>query len=178
MAEEDDLDPGGEEGGKSGGKLKMIIMIVGGVVLISALSIFGTWFMLKDKIADPTLPAPGELEMGEPVMSAELGEAIYHAMQPAFIINYNSGGKSRFLQVELSVLTRDPTSIEVLILHNPLIRNNLLDVFSTRDVATLATAEGKQQLADDLTKAIQDILVIEMGRPGIESVLYRSFIMQ
>ena len=38
MAEEDDLDPGGEEGGKSGGKLKMIIMIVGGVVLIDTVA--------------------------------------------------------------------------------------------------------------------------------------------
>ena len=178
MADEENLEAGAEEGGKSGSKLKMIIMVVVGVLLISSLSIFGTWFMLKDKLADPEMPSAGELPMEEPVMSVTQGEAIYHAMQPAFIVNYNSGGKSRFLQVELSVLTRDAAAVEVLILHNPLIRNNLLDVFSTRDITTLGTAEGKQKLADDLTKAIQDVLVIEMGRPGIESVLYRSFIMQ
>jgi flagellar FliL protein len=40
------------------------------------------------------------------------------------------------------------------------------------------TADGKTALADDLTKGIQDILVKEMGRPGIEAVLFRSFIMQ
>lgn len=179
MADEEALEEGvEEEGGKSSGKLKMIIMIVVGVLLISGLSIFGTWFMLKDKIAEPEAADISEIPMEEPVMTVEQGEAIYHTMQPAFIVNYNVGGKSRFLQIELSVLTRDPAAIELLILHNPLIRNNLLDVFSTQDVMALATAEGKEKLAEDLTKAIQDVLIIEMGRPGIESVLYRSFIMQ
>lgn len=177
MADEDVVEES-EEGGSSSGKLKMIIMAVVGLILVAGLSVFATWFMLKDKLADPEAPDVSELPMEEPVMTVEQGEAIYHAMQPAFIVNYNADGKSRFLQVELSVLTRDPASIEVLILHNPLIRNNLLDVFSMQDVMALSTAEGKQKLADDLNNAIQDILIIEMGRPGIESVLFRSFIMQ
>lgn len=178
MADDDLGAEGTEEGGKASGKLKMILMIVIGVILISGLSIFGTWFMLKDKMASDAPPDISDIPMDEPMMTVEQGEAIYHAMQPAFIVNYNTGGKSRFLQVELSVLTRDPAAIEVLILHDPLIRNNLLDVFSAQDVMTLGTAEGKQKLVDDLTKAIQDVLIIEMGRPGIESVLFRSFVMQ
>lgn len=178
MADEDVIEGEEEAGGKSSGKLKMIIMIVVGVILIAGLSVLGTWFILKDKLAEPESPDVAELPMEEPVMTVEQGEAIYHAMQPPFIVNYNADGKSRFLQVELSILTRDPASVEILILHNPLIRNNLLDVFGMQDVVELATAEGKQKLADDLTNAIQDILIIEMGRPGIESVLFRSFIMQ
>jgi flagellar FliL protein len=178
MADEDAIEDGEEGEKKSSGKLKMIIMVVVGVLLISGLSIFVTWFMLKDKIAEPEAMDVGEIPMEEPIMTVENGEAIYHALQPAFIVNYSAGGKSRFLQVELSVLTRDPASIEVMILHNPLIRNNLLDVFSTQDIMALATADGKQKLADDLSGAIEDILIIEMGRPGIESVLFRSFIMQ
>ncbi len=180
MADEDAIEEGFEESGngKSGGKLKMIIFIVVGLLLVSGLSIFVTWFLLKDKLADPADPDVSEISMEEPVMTAEQGPAIYHAMQPAFIVNYATGGKSRFLQVELSVLTRDDSAVEVLIQHNPLIRNNMLDVFSDQDINMLATAEGKQKLADDLTMAVQDVLVVEMGRPGIESVLFRSFIMQ
>jgi len=84
----------------------------------------------------------------------------------------------RFLQVELSVLTRDPAVIALLALHNPLIRNNLLDVFSRQDVAQVGSAAGKQKLADELTASVQDIMKAEMDDPGIESVLYRSFILQ
>ena len=179
MADEDTVEEGDEKkAGKAGGKLKLIIMIIVGVLLVAGLSVGGTWFLLKDKLAEPETPGIDEISMEQPSMSAEQGEAIYHAMQPAFIVNYNVGGKSRYLQIELSVLTRDPAAVDVLILHNPLIRNNLLDVFSKQDVMALATVEGKEKLANDLTKAIQTILESEMGRPGIESVLYRSFIMQ
>ena len=180
MADEEIVDGevDGEAKGKSGGKLKMIILIVVGLIVVSALSIFATWFMLKDKLADPEAADLSEIPMEEPVMTVEQGPAIYHALQPAFVVNYSVSGKSRFLQVELSVLTRDEASIEVLVRHNPLIRNNLLEVFADEDVNQLVTAEGKQKLADDLTKAIQDVLITEMGRPGIETVLFRSFIMQ
>lgn len=175
MADEDEIEV---EGG-SGGKLKLIIMIVVGVLLVAGLSVGATWFLLKDRLADPN--AEGMSDGGsEPSMalSETQGPALYHALQPAFVINYNSGGRSRFVQTELTVLTRDPASIEALITHNPLIRNNLLDVFSRQDVSTLLSEEGKQKLADELTTAIQDILVVEIGRPGIEAVLFRSFIMQ
>ncbi|MEJ2044280.1 MAG: flagellar basal body-associated FliL family protein [Reinekea sp.] len=179
MADEELAADRQEEGkGKAGGKLKKILFIVLGVILISGLSVFTTWFMLKDKLSDPVDPDITDIPLGEPTMSADQGEAIYHALQPAFIVNYNTAGKSRYVQVELSVLTRDPTAVEVLIQHNPLIRNNLLEVFAKQDVNELVSAEGKQKLVDDLTLAIQDILVAEIGRPGIETVLFRSFVMQ
>jgi flagellar FliL protein len=168
-----------EEGGKKLGSLKKILMIVVGVFLVAVLSVGATWFFLKDKIAQPDVAAgTDEMPLGDADMTLEAGPAIYHALQPPFIINYNTSGKSRFLQTELTVLTRDPESIEVMILHNPLIRNNLLDIFILHDFNKLMTADGKTALADDLTKGIQDILVKEMGRPGIEAVLFRSFIMQ
>lgn len=169
---------GAEQEGTAGGKLKMIIFIVLGLLLTAAASIGVTWFLLKDNADDQQNEDINNIPLGEPEMTEEKGEAIYHALQPPFIVNYNIGGRSRFLQVELSVLTRDNASVELLVLHNPLIRNNLLDVFSLQDVAALMTAPGKEQLAADLTNAIQDIMVNELGRPGIETVLFRSFIMQ
>ncbi|WP_320822530.1 flagellar basal body-associated FliL family protein [Reinekea sp.] len=177
MADEDA--PENEEAPKGGGKLKLIAMIVVGVLLIAGLSIGATWFMLKDKMSDPESMGPDGADASEMMEDEEIkGPAIYHAVQPAFIINYTNNGRSRFLQVELSLLTRNPGAIEVLVLHNPLIRNNLLDVFARQDVLQLGSADGKQKLADELTSTIQDVLSIEMGDPGIESVLYRSFILQ
>lgn len=176
MAEEDV--PEVEEGEKKGGKLKLIILIVVGVLLIAALSIFGTWFMLKDKLVSPDQQGVEDMEMSDSMAEEELGEALYFAMDPAFIINYTNAGKSRFLQVELTLLTRDPEALAIIEQHNPLIRNNLLDVFSMQDINTLASAEGKQKLANELAAAVQAILDVELGRPGVESVLYRSFIIQ
>jgi flagellar FliL protein len=179
MADEEPIEELTEDGPKKGGGLKKIIIIIVGFLLVAGLSVGGTWFFLKDKLAEPEAAEIDGLPMEEQAMSPENGEAIYHALQPAFIINFNtSTGKSRFLQTELTVLTRDPESVEVLILHNPLIRNNLLDVFTQHSFDDLMTAEGKLALAENLTLAIQDVLTKEMGRPGIESILFRSFILQ
>ncbi|MDO7673406.1 MAG: flagellar basal body-associated FliL family protein [Reinekea forsetii] len=174
MADEDIPVPEGEA--KGGGKLKLILMIVFGVLLIAILSVGGTWFLLKDKMsaAEPLATAANGMAIPAQMPIA----ALYHAMQPAFVINYTQNGKMRFLQVELSVLTRDPAVIALLALHNPLIRNNLLDVFSRQDVAQVGSAAGKQKLADELTASVQDIMKAEMDDPGIVSVLYRSFILQ
>jgi flagellar FliL protein len=172
----DEETPGAEEEAKGGGKLKLILMIVLGVVLIAILSGGGTWFLLKDKMsaAKPLATAAN----GMPIPALMPVAALYHPMQPAFVINFNQNGKMRFLQVELSVMTRNPAVVGMLSLHNPLIRNNLLGVFSRQDVTKLGSVEGKQKLADELTITIQDILTAEMDDPGIESVLYRSFILQ
>ena len=181
MAEEDELETledEGEEGGGGGGKLKLIIFIVLGVILVAALSMLGTWFMLKDKLSDPSDMAVDELEMADPVVTVDQGEAMYFEMIQPFIVNYALGGRSRFLQVELSLLTRDVEALDAVETHSPLIRNNLLDVFSVQNLDELVSAEGKQKLADELTEAIQSILDVEIGRPGIETVLYRSFVIQ
>ena len=180
MAEDDELETldNEDEGGSSNGKLKLIIFITLGVILVALLSILGTWFMLRDKLSDPSDTAVDELEMADPVVTVDLGEAMYYEMTRPFIINYALGGRSRFLQVELSVLTRDVEAMDAVETHTPLIRNNLLDVFSAQNLDDLVSAEGKQKLADELTEAVQSILDVEIGRPGIETVLYRSFVIQ
>ena len=172
MADEDISD----EEAKGGGKLKLILMIVAGVLAITVLSVGGTWFLLKDSMSAPEPLATAANGMTIPAQIPL--PALYHAMQPAFVINYTQNGKMRFLQVELSVLTRDPGVIGLLSLHNPLIRNNLLDVFSRQDITQVGSAEGKQKLIEELTTAIQDIMQTEIDDPGIESVFYRSFILQ
>jgi flagellar FliL protein len=174
MADEDT--PATEEDAKGGGKLKLILIIVSGVLVIALISVGVTWFLLKEQIASSK---PLEVAAnGMTIPSAMPNLALYHSMQPAFVINFNQNGKMRFLQVELSVLSRDPAVVAMLALHNPLIRNNLLDVFSRQDVSQVGSAAGKQKLADALTLSIQEVLIAEMDEPGIESVLFRSFILQ
>lgn len=172
MADDDTVEEDQEP--KRGGKLKLILMIVLGVLLIAGLSIGATWFLLKDKLA-PNDPEVGE--NGEPVEEV-MQEAIYYPLDPAFVINYSTAGKSRFLQIELSLLYRDPAVTDLLTLHEPLIRNNLLAIFSTQNVVDLGSVQGKEQLVNTLTSEVNALLVDEMESTGIETVLYRSFIMQ
>lgn len=172
MAEEDDVD--NESGESARTKLKNSLMIAGGAILIASLSIGGTLFFLRDgsngMAGTGDMTADGEVESQAPAM--------YLAMQPAFIVNYTVGARTRFLQLQLSLVTRDGETLDAANTHMPLLRDQILEVLAQQDYQSLQTAEGKEQLVTDLTETIQAIMQEKIGRPGVETVLFRSFVMQ
>ncbi|BCE02235.1 flagellar basal body-associated FliL family protein [Marinicellulosiphila megalodicopiae] len=167
---------------KKGGLKKIILMVVG-ALLIAGISIGLTIFLMPkpEPVVDSEL-TPEELmkaevqvgEDGKPIST----EPIYLAMKPAFISNYQVGSRQRYLQMEISLFARDQETIDVAKEHEPLLRNNIISILGAQQYDVLRTDEGKKALIDSITVEIQDILLEEMGRPGIEKVLYTSFVLQ
>ena len=94
-------------------------------------------------------------------------------------MNFDAGGRTRFLQVAIQVMTRDPHVAEELKRHDPLIRNDLLLLLSNQQYETLASREGKEKLQQDSLEAIRHIVRANGGKPEVvESVLFTSFVMQ
>lgn len=105
-------------------------------------------------------------------------EAIYVPLHPAFTANFEKKGSARFLQVSVEVMTRDPEVEDLIKIHMPAIRNDLLMLFSARSSDSLTTPEGKQQLQADTLSAVQEILKRENGEAGVEAVYFTSFVME
>lgn len=118
----------------------------------------------------------GEEEGGEAV--EETRPAVYMPIDPAFVVNFASQGKARFLQITVEVMTRDATVPDKVKLHMPVIRNNLMLLFSTQTYDTVSTLEGKESLREESLEVVQQILEEETGDPGIEAVYFTSFVMQ
>lgn len=178
MAEEEQETDAVEEGEKKGG-LKKIILIAVGVILLIGVSVGATIFFMPTP--EPAMDAemtPEEMMAEDPDAMVDQNLTIYLAMKPAIIVNYQVQARQRFLQVELSLVAKDQESVDAATAHMPLIRNNMIEVMGTHNFDSLRTFEGKQQLVEDLTVVVQDILLEEIGRPGIENVLFRSFVMQ
>ncbi|WP_028670060.1 flagellar basal body-associated FliL family protein [Saccharospirillum impatiens] len=176
MAEEQQAEI--EDTGSGKKKLKMMLLILVGVLVVAGASIGGTLFLLSPGADDPA--AEGDAAMSEQDMEASIaaGPANYLAMQPAFVVNFNEAGRTRFLQLELSLVSRDVEAIDMANMHMPLLRNNLLQTLAEQDFETLKTVEGKQQLVESLTATVQATIEEKLGRPGFETVLFRSFVMQ
>lgn len=104
--------------------------------------------------------------------------AVYLPIDPAFVVNFASQGKARFLQVTVEVMTRDPAVPEKVKLHLPVIRNNLMLLFSNQTYDTVSTLEGKEALREEALTVVQEILESETGDPGVEAVYFTSFVMQ
>jgi flagellar FliL protein len=82
------------------------------------------------------------------------------------------------MQVQVTVVTRDPATIAGLDKHDPLIRNALIMVFSAQDYLKLQTREGKVKLRLEATEKIQELLLVETGNEGIETVLFTNLVLQ
>lgn len=104
--------------------------------------------------------------------------AIYLPIDPAFVVNFASQGKARFLQITVEVMTRDETVPDKVKLHMPVIRNNLMLLFSDQSYDSVSTLDGKESLRESALEVVQQILEEETGDPGVEAVYFTSFVMQ
>lgn len=104
--------------------------------------------------------------------------AIYVSLDPPFTVNFQGSSRARFLQVSIDLLTRDPLAESALKTHMPVIRNNLVMLFSSKTSSELATVEGKERLQQEALASIQSVLEKEIGRKGVEAVFFTSFVMQ
>ena len=182
----DDDNNNGEEQEKPKSKMLLIIIIAVLVVLLIGGGV-AAFFMLSggdDPVAE---------ESSEPAQKP----AIYFDFKPPFVVNYQWKGRQRYVQISLTVMTRDAAAIDLINTHMPLVRNNLVMILGAQDFETLRTTEGKEALRQTMLEEIQKILLEESGGapaaptdgeeaglmagnggPVIEQVLFTNFVMQ
>lgn len=179
MADDDGKEEAnGEDEEKSGGsKKRLIIMIVLGIVIIG-LSVGGTLVAIK-MMAPPPVEEVVEGEEGaEDEAPPPEKSAIYYPIKPAIVVNFQVRGRQRFLQVELTLMTRDDEVVGTIETHLPMIRNALVLLIGGQVYAEIQTAEGKELLRQQCLQELQKLLEAETGSPGIEQVLFTNFVMQ
>lgn len=175
MAANDEGDERSEDApeGKTGSKKKLIIMIVLGLSMIG-LSVGGTLFAVK-MFGPPAATGETEAEVeAEPLPKP----AIYFPLTPAIVVDYSVKGRRRFLQAELTMLTRDEGVVSAIELHQPMIRNSLVLLIGGQIFSELQTAEGKELLRQQCLQEVQRLLEQEIDKPGIEQVLFTSLVIQ
>lgn len=176
MADENETAEEGTEAAKGSGSKKFIMIAVVGVLLIG-LSIGGTLVAIKMLAPDP--PAAEEGAEGEVVEDVVVKQsAIYFPLKPAIIVNFQARGRQRYLQADLTLMTRENDVIEAVETHMPMIRNALVLQFGGQVYEDLQTAEGKELLRQQALENIQNLLQQEIGKPGVEQVLFTNFVMQ
>lgn len=155
-------------------------LMAGTILVVGSLFIAGVIPGAADNATVAVADGEGEEGDGEEDDETveKTGPAVYLPIDPAFVVNFASQGKARFLQITVEVMTRDVTVPDKVKLHMPVIRNNLMLLFSTQTYDTVSTLEGKESLREESLEVVQQILEEETGDPGIEAVYFTSFVMQ
>jgi flagellar protein FliL len=170
MADEEDFEEGeaveGEEGEEAAPKSKKLLFIIIAVVLLGGAA--GAFFFLKG--GDAKEAAKKEAVVLPP---------IYVNLDPPFVVNFEAEAAVRFLQVTVSVMTREAHVEEILKKNDPRIRNDLLMLLGGQKYNTIATREGKEKLQADALEAVRAVVKSAGGEPEkIEALYFTAFVMQ
>jgi flagellar FliL protein len=166
---------------KKGMSLTVILLLVVSLLLLVTIAVGTTLFLTgafgkdAEMAADETEVAK---ETAKPAKTPKGGPAKYFPMETAFTVNLDGEDSGGYLQLTLEVMGRDEAVFEQITAHMPMIRNQLVLLFSSKRVSDLVSRERKETLRKESLTEIQNVLKAETGSPGIEAVFFTSFVMQ
>ncbi len=102
----------------------------------------------------------------------------YINLFPALVGNYGEGPKLRYFKADVALQVKDPEAAKKVEYHQPLIRNQLVALFSQQTDATLGSVETKEQLRQEALKQVQGVLQQEEGAPLVDDLLFNNLIVQ
>ena len=154
------------EGEEEAPKSKKLLFIILAAVLLAGGG--GAWFFLKG--GDHKPDAKAEVASLPP---------IYVNLDPPFVVNFEAESMVRFLQVTVSIMTRDAHVQELLKNNDPRIRNDLLMLLGNQKYDTISTREGKEKLQGASLDAVRAVITSAGGEPAkVEALYFTAFVMQ
>ena len=103
--------------------------------------------------------------------------AVFYAIDPPLVVNFEDGSVVRFLQISMEVMAHDQKAIDSVQKNVPLIRNNLLLLMSNRDYQSMMSRDGKEKLRQE---ALAEVRAVQKKQHGddIDDLLFTSFVVQ
>ena len=160
---------------------KLLAIIVAAVLAAGAAGGGAYWFATKGEAATASDEKGEKGEKGAKGKKdkAPQGPAIYVEFDPPFVANFEARGTTRFLQVTVQAMTRDPVTADMIKQHDPVIRNDLLMLLSNQTYETISSREGKEKLRAEALQVVANVIETEGGSgESVEQLYFTSFVMQ
>jgi len=165
MAKKEELEI--EEGEKKGkGKL---IIIIAAVLLGVGLGAGSVFFLVGGSDEEP---------VPEEELVPQYVQAIYHRFDNPFIVTVVSGGKQRYLQVNVTVKTKEKRVVRLLKIHEPVVKSALNNLFGAQDLNHMQSAQGRMDLNEEALNVVQTFITSKEESLKVEKVLFTDFVMQ
>ncbi|MBE7374092.1 flagellar basal body-associated protein FliL [Pseudomonas sp. AL-54] len=105
-------------------------------------------------------------------------QTLYYALAPALVGNYSSGERLKYYKADVALRIASKDAEDRVKHHEPLIRNQLVMLFSQQTDETLSSLEAKEQLRQEALRQVREVLVQEEGKPLVEDLLFNNLIIQ
>jgi len=144
------------------------------IALIAVIALGGAggagWFFFLRAPADEAV----EVAVAEEVHA----EPVYFTLAENLVVNFQSPGGTRFLQVGIDLMTYDEESAHTLEKHAPVLRSSLILLLSDQSQETLLSREGKESLRAAALADVQHAMAELDDHVVIEALYFTSFVMQ
>ena len=173
----------------AGGSGKGMKILIGVMALLLMVAVGAVSYLLGHRSAPAAATAenasnehtPGHADEKSESSSESKGgghDALYLALDPPFVVNFQSDTAARFLQVGVQLMARDQKALDAAKASEPAVRNALVMLFSSQDAKTLISREGKEKLRSDSLDEIRKIVADRTKGATIDAVYFTSFVMQ
>nr|WP_298171277.1 flagellar basal body-associated protein FliL [uncultured Pseudomonas sp.] len=125
-----------------------------------------------------SLPLLAQAEEDEKAKEEAAPVVAYISLFPALVGNFGSGPKLKFFKADISLRVTGADTEAKVKHHEPLIRNQLVMLFSQQTEASMAAPEAKENLRVEALKQVQEVLTQEEGKPLVEDLLFNNLIIQ
>ncbi|MCD8522273.1 MAG: flagellar basal body-associated FliL family protein [Saccharospirillaceae bacterium] len=105
-------------------------------------------------------------------------DAKYLHLEPAFVVNYGSTGRMKYLRTEIALKVSGAESAAKVNLHKPYIRNNLVMLLSAQEAVTMNSSQGRESLRKVALDEVRALMVKLEGSPFIDDLFFSNFVVQ
>ena len=156
---------------KSGDKSKLIMVIVI-LALLLLLAVGAVAYLL---LVGGGQSAAALSEQAQEAQAA-IREPIYVDVSKV-LVNLQHGGRTRYVQADIELMSYSPKVIEQARRDMPAIRDRLLFLLNAQDFAALKTVQGKEALRADALQAVNAVLGLTPP-DAVEALYFENFILQ
>ena len=130
--------------------------------------------------AKPAAAAAGAVEKKVEAVKAEAAKpaAAYVTLFPALVGNFGPGPRLQYYKADIALRVSGSEAETKVAYHEPLIRNQLIELFSQQTQESLATLEAKEALRQEALRLTRQVLEQEEGQPLVEDLLFNNLIVQ
>ncbi|HLD66015.1 MAG TPA: flagellar basal body-associated protein FliL [Pseudomonas sp.] len=134
------------------------------------------WIALLLALSLPLAALANEEEKKEG--EAAVPAVAYISLVPALVGNFGTGPKLKFYKADIALRVTGTEAEERVKHHEPLIRNQLVMLFSQQTDETMGTPGAKETLRQEALKQVQAVLTQEEGKPLVDDLLFNNLIIQ
>ncbi|VVN73309.1 flagellar basal body-associated protein FliL [Pseudomonas fluorescens] len=132
------------------------------------------WIMLMLALSLPMAAIAEEAKEGTaPKVS-------YISLSPPFVGNYGLDGspKLKVFKADVALRVTGDEAAQAVKANQPLIRNQLVALFSQQTTETMSNVETKEKLRQEALKQTRQVMSDETGKPMVDDLLFNNLIIQ